>query len=171
MRLEGTTLDLNFAAVTAALYTALTLIAAPISFGNIQFRISEALCILPYFFPQAIPGLFIGCIFSNLFGGMGIFDIVFGSLATLLAAIFTYKIRVRWLACLTPALFNGPIIGAVLAFTLSPELPFWEIMPIYGAQVFIGEIGVLYIIGLPLMYYLPKTALYRKISGKLSQAQ
>ena len=90
MKFKFTTLDLNFAAVTAALYTALTLIAAPISFGNIQFRISEALCILPYFFPQAIPGLFIGCIFSNLFGGMGIFDIVFGSLATLLAAIFTY---------------------------------------------------------------------------------
>ena len=77
------------AAILAAIYAVITIILAPISYGQIQVRISEALTILPYFTPAAIPGLFVGCIVSNIFGGGGLIDIVFGSLATLIAAILS----------------------------------------------------------------------------------
>ena len=79
-------------ALIGALYAALTLVAAPISFGLMQVRISEALCILPFFTPAAVPGLFVGCVVANLLGGAALYDVIFGSLATLLAAVFT-----RWL--------------------------------------------------------------------------
>ena len=77
---------LTHAAIIAAVYVVLTIIFAPISYGQVQVRISEALTVLPYFTPAAIPGLFIGCIIANIYGGAGIIDIIFGSLATLFAA-------------------------------------------------------------------------------------
>ena len=78
------------AAVIAALYVVLVVIFNYISFGPIQFRVAEALTILPYFTPAAIPGLFIGCILANVIGGAVIWDIIFGSIATLIGAVFTY---------------------------------------------------------------------------------
>ena len=77
------------AAVIAALYVVLVVIFNYISFGPIQFRVAEALTILPYFTPAAIPGLFIGCILANVIGGAVIWDIIFGSIATLIGAVFT----------------------------------------------------------------------------------
>ena len=74
-------------ALFAAIYFVLTLMFRPISFGPIQFRISEALCVLPYFTPAAVPGVFIGCLISNIMGGAMIMDVVFGSLATLIGAV------------------------------------------------------------------------------------
>ena len=78
------------AAVIAALYVVLVVIFNYISFGPIQFRVAEALTILPYFTPAAIPGLFIGCILANVIGGAVVWDIIFGSIATLIGAVFTY---------------------------------------------------------------------------------
>ena len=78
--------------IVAALYTVLTLITTPIAFGPIQIRVSEALTLLPLIMPEAIPALFLGCILSNIFSAYGIFDIVFGSLATLLAGFLTYLV-------------------------------------------------------------------------------
>ena len=75
-----------YAAMTAGIYVALTLIFAPISFGLVQFRVSEVLCILPVFFPAAVPGLFTGCLIANFLGGAALGDIIFGSLATLIGA-------------------------------------------------------------------------------------
>ena len=83
---------ITLSAVIAALYAALTLLLAPISFGPVQCRVAECLCILPLFTPYAIPGLFLGCLISNIIGSMGMFDIVFGSLTTLVAAILTYRL-------------------------------------------------------------------------------
>ena len=77
-------------AVIAALYAALTLIVYPIAFGNIQARISEALCILPLFMPEAIPGLTLGCLIANLFSPNGVLDVAVGTGATLLATLATY---------------------------------------------------------------------------------
>ena len=74
-------------AVIAALYVVLTMVFAPISFGPVQVRIAEALCILPMFTPAAIPGLFIGCLIANLIGGGIILDVIFGSIATLIGAV------------------------------------------------------------------------------------
>ena len=77
-------------AMIAAIYVVLTIVFAPISFGQIQFRIAEALTILPAFTPAAIPGLFVGCLIGNILGGAILPDIIVGSMATLLGAIFTY---------------------------------------------------------------------------------
>ena len=83
------------AALIAAIYVVLTMFinAFNLASGNIQVRISEALCILPFFTPAAIPGLWIGCLLANLLTGAAIYDIVFGSLATLIGAIGTYLLR------------------------------------------------------------------------------
>lgn len=156
-------------AVIGALYAALTLVLAPISYGVIQFRISEVLCILPFFFPESAVGLAIGCVIANLLGpSAGPLDIVFGSLATLLAGICTAAIGVRarkaekigWGACIAacfmPVLFNAPIVGAVLALA-SSEQGFWEGFVVYGTQVAVGELGVLFVLGLPAMRYIQKS--------------
>ena len=111
------TLFLVQAALIAAVYVVLTLVFAPFSYGEIQVRISEALTILPFFTPAAIPGLFVGCILANLLGGAIPLDIAFGSIATLIGAVFTYKLRNsnKWLAPVPPIVANAvlvPFVGA-----------------------------------------------------------
>ena len=99
------------AAVIAALYAALTLPFAPIAYGPVQFRISEALTILPYFTPAAIPGVTLGCLLSNILLGSPLPDIVFGTIATLVGAIFSYRLRKhKYLVCVPPILSNALII-------------------------------------------------------------
>lgn len=130
-----TTRSLCLSAVIAALYAALTLLLAPLSFGPLQLRLSEAMTLLPMILPQAIPGLFVGCLIANLYTGM-LTDIIFGSMATLIAAIGTYLLRKKpILAAACPVVANGVIVGLVLALT--SNLPIALIM----AQVAIGEIG------------------------------
>ncbi len=127
--------SLCMSAVIAALYAALTLLLAPISYGPIQLRLSEALTLLPMLLPQAIPGLFVGCLIANLYTGM-LTDIIFGSLATLIAATGTYLLRKKpILAAACPVVSNGVIVGLTLA--LSFHLPLLLTM----AEVAIGEIG------------------------------
>ncbi len=142
-------------ALIAAIYAALTLLVYPIAFGNLQFRISEALTILPFFNPYCTIGLGIGCFIANLIGGNGILDIVFGTLATVLAAYCTSKIRRDWLAPLPPVLFNMVIVGAVLAYTLTPET-FWASFIIFAAEVGLGQLGACYVLGLPLLKLLKR---------------
>ncbi|MDD3797230.1 MAG: QueT transporter family protein, partial [Lachnospiraceae bacterium] len=81
------------AAAIAAIYVVLTMLFAPLSFGEVQVRFSEALTVLPYFTPAAIPGLFVGCIIGNFMGGAIPIDIIFGSIATLIGAVFSYHLR------------------------------------------------------------------------------
>ena len=127
--------SLCMSAVIAALYAALTLLLAPISYGPIQLRLSEALTLLPMLLPQAVPGLFVGCLIANLYTGM-LTDIIFGSLATLIAAIGTYLLRKKpLLAAACPVVSNGLIVGLTLA--LSFHLPLLLTM----LEVAIGEIG------------------------------
>ena len=139
------TLKLATAAVVGACYAVLTMILAPISYGAVQFRVSEALCILPFFMPCTAWGLFGGCIIANLLTG-NIFDIVFGSLATLAAALITAEIGRRGLN-----IFSHPA-----AFGLN------------AAQVGLGEAAVLFVIGLPMMYYLPGLKFFREFTIKLN---
>lgn len=130
-----TTRSLCVSAVIAALYAALTLLLAPISYGPIQLRLSEAMTLLPMVLPQAVPGLFVGCLIANLYTGM-LTDIVFGSLATLLAAIGTYLLRKKpILAAACPVITNGLIVGTVLA--MSANLP----PALTMAEVALGELG------------------------------
>ncbi len=119
--MKNNTLYLTRGALIAALYTALTYAASifGLSSGVIQFRISEALCILPLFMPEAIIGLFIGCILSNVLTGAIIWDVIFGSLATLIGAILTRALRalpekLKWIATLPPVISNAVIVPFVL---------------------------------------------------------
>jgi hypothetical protein len=94
--------NIVISALIAAIYATVTIILAPISYGPIQVRVSEALTLLPYLWPQAIPGLFIGCLIANFAGGFGIIDVVFGSAATLIAAIITSRMPTPYLAAVPP---------------------------------------------------------------------
>lgn len=104
------------AAVIAAIYVVLVVIFNYISFGPVQFRIAEALTILPYFTPAAIPGLFVGCIIANILGGAIVWDVVFGSIATLIGAIGTYLLRKhKWLAPVPPIVANKSLYHSYLS--------------------------------------------------------
>ncbi|MGE5561236.1 MAG: QueT transporter family protein [Chloroflexota bacterium] len=145
-------------AVIAALYAALTLALAPISYGALQFRVSEALTVLPFITPAAIPGLTIGCIIANMLGpGLGIVDIVFGSLATLIAALLTWRSRKVWLAPLPPVVANGIIIGILINYVFkAPLLPSM-------ASVAFGELVVCYLLGYPLLLLIGRNRALRDL--------
>ena len=135
------------AAMIAAIYVVLTIVFAPFSFGEVQIRIAEALTILPVFTPAAIPGLFIGCLIGNIFGGAVLPDIIFGSLATLIGALGTWILRDknRFLAPLPPIISNSLIVPFVLRYAYGVNLP----IPFMMLTVGIGEIigcGVLGIV-------------------------
>lgn len=110
-------------ALIAALYAGLTTMLAPISYGPVQFRVAEAMTLLPFCIPEAIPGLFIGCMLSNALGGFGLIDIVFGSAATLVSAWLTYKMPNVWLAAVPPVAVNALVVGGYLGIiTETPVL-------------------------------------------------
>lgn len=135
------------AALIAALYVVLTYFidAFQLASGAIQFRISEALTILPVFTPAAIPGLFIGCLLSNLITGCVIWDIVFGSLATLIGAAGTYALRkLPYLAPMCPVLANMLIVPFVLKYAYRLGDAYWFLVVTVGA----GEILACYVLGL-----------------------
>jgi len=138
------------AAMIAALYVALTYIFAPISFSEIQVRIAEALTILPVFTPAAIPGLFIGCLIGNTVGGALLPDIICGSLATLIGAFFTWKLRNThpFLAPVPPILANTLVVPFVLKYAYMVDLPILFMM----LTVCIGEILSCGVLGL-IFYY------------------
>ncbi|HVP36839.1 MAG TPA: QueT transporter family protein [Terriglobales bacterium] len=136
------------AGIIAALYAAITIVLAPISYGPVQIRVSEALTILPYLTPSAIPGLFLGCLLANIYGGLGIYDIIGGSILTLVAAFCTYLIskkRKPILAPLPPVLFNAFGVSLYLHFLF--KLPYWLTVVYVGA----GEIVACYVLGYPLL--------------------
>ena len=138
-------LRITQAAALAALYVVLTLVFAPISFGPIQVRIAEALCILPMFTPAAIPGLFIGCLLANLIGGGVILDVVFGSLATLIGAALGYLLRNnRWLVPIPAVIANTLIIPFVLKYGYGVVD---TAIPILMLQILGGEVLGCYILG------------------------
>ena len=148
-------LFLTQAAMIAALYVVLTFVsnAFGLASGAIQIRISEALTILPYFSPVAVPGLFVGCIISNLLTGCALFDVIFGSLATLLGAIGTRMLRKwKWLAPLPPIISNTLIVPFVLTYVYA--LPGG--IPYFMLTVGIGEIISCGILGMILLSVLSK---------------
>ena len=156
-------------AVVGALYAALTMLLAPISYGNLQFRISEALCVLPVFFPYTSVGLFLGCALANMISAAGILDIIFGSLATLAAAFCTAAIGRRGSTCLItlagcmmPVVFNAVVVGAVItqAYNGMDIFSHLGVFTLNAAQVGLGELGVMLLIGYPLARFLPRQAFF-----------
>lgn len=134
------------AAMIAAIYVVLTVIGASFAFGPVQVRLSEALTILPVFTPAAVPGVFLGCLISNVMAGALLPDIIFGSLATLIGAVFTWLLRnnSRYLAPLPPVTANALIVPFVLKYAYMEPLP----IPFMMLTVGIGEIVSCGILGL-----------------------
>ncbi len=142
------TLFVSQAALIAALYVVLTLLANALGLANyaIQLRFSEALTILPFFTPAAIPGLFLGCLISNLLTGAILWDIIFGSLATLLGAVGTYLLRrCKWLAPLPPIVANTLIVPMVLyfAYHIPGSIPYFMLTVGLGEILSCGVLGIL----------------------------
>ena len=137
MKNKGTLFMVQAAAI-AAVYVVLTTVFAAFSFGEVQVRISEALTILPVFTPAAIPGLFVGCLISNFLGGAILMDVIFGSIATLIGAVFTWKLRnsSKWLAPLPPIVANAIIVPFTLYYGYGVNLP----IPFMMLTVGIGEV-------------------------------
>lgn len=153
-----TTRALARAGIIAALYAALTYAFAPVAYGPLQIRSAEALCILPIFFIEAIPGLFVGCALANLLSGYGIYDIAFGSLTTLVAAILTFIIglilRRNFLSAvlggIPPILFNAIVIPFVIILgdVETPMAAYWAL---FGEFMLTQSVWV-YALGLPLYF-------------------
>lgn len=142
---------LTHASIIAALYVALTAIFQAISFGALQVRVSEALCVLPVLSAAAVPGLFIGCLISNILWSGAILDIIVGSLTTLVAAAITYRLRKKPLIAFSaPVILNALAIAAVLGLLFGVP---------YGLGVLyvgIGQIIACYGLGVPLWILLRK---------------
>ena len=162
-----TTKQLAIAGIIAAIYTVMSLLSSVfgIAYGPIQCRFSEALTVLPFFLPEAIPGLFIGCIVTNLMSTVGPLDLILGSVATLLAALWTRRMPNKWLAPLPPVLCNAVIIGAMIAwYEVGFTEAFWGMFAFNALTVGIGQILACYGLGLLLMKALSRTPAFRNHS-------
>lgn len=150
--MNNTTKIICFNAVIAALYIALTMALAPISYGVIQLRVAESLTILPAVLPFSVIGLFIGCAISNSISMFGIYDVIFGSLITLLAGFLTSKLKNKWLAPLPPIVLNAfglPLIW----YLIGSETVYW----INVLSIFVSQTIILYLLGVPLLILIKKT--------------
>lgn len=144
-----------FNGVLAGLYLALTLVLAPISYGTIQLRIAECFCVLPALFPFSIWGLFGGCLLANLlYPVFSIYDVIFGSLTTLLAGVITSKLKNAFLAPLPPIVLNALILPLIW-FLFGGESVYW----INVLSIFISQSIVLYGVGVPLYFVCKKNLL------------
>lgn len=149
------------AAALAALYAALTLLLEPISYGPVQFRVSEALCVMALFTPAAVPGLFVGCLIANVLGGNGLYDIVFGSLATLASAYLGYRLRgAKWLVPMPSVIINAIVIGPMLFYIYQ----LGDTALFCVATVGIGQFLACYVLGIPLMLFMEKVGVQRLLS-------
>ena len=133
---------ITLSAIIAALYVVMTLVSAVfgLSSGAIQIRISEALCVLCFFTPAAIPGLSVGCLIANLITGANILDVVFGTLATLLGAVGGYLLRKSsspWLVTVPTVLANAAIIPFVIVYGFGEPT---EMLPFFAFTIFVGEL-------------------------------
>ena len=148
--------DLTLAALIAAVYAVLT-VALPVpAFSGVQFRVAEAMTVLPFLFPAATPGLFVGCFLANLFSPYPL-DILCGSLATLLACMVTQRMPNRYLASLPPVVFNMIIVGAEIAWFETGFGPgFWPAYAFNAVTVGVGELAACFILGQLLLSALPR---------------
>lgn len=158
-----TTKQLTTAAVIAAVYAALTLLLPIPQYGGVQLRVAEAMTVLPFFFPEAIPGLTVGCFLANLLGSPFVLDWIFGTLATLLAAIWTSKLRRRALAPVPPVVCNMVIVGAEIAYFATLDgAAFWPAYGLNALTVGLGEAIACGVLGTLLLRLLPRVPSLRR---------
>ena len=151
-----TTRDLTLAAAIAAVYAALTLSLPIPQYHGVQLRAAEALTVLPFLFPAAIPGLTVGCFLANLLGSPFVLDWIFGTLATFLAAVLTRRMPSRWLAPLPPVAWSASMEGAAFlpAFALN------------ALTVGLGELVACYVLGSLLLAVLPRVPYIRQLAPR-----
>jgi len=138
------------AGVIAALYIIVTFLLQAISFGPIQLRVAEVLTVLPILYLEAVPGVFVGVLIANIFGGLGMVDIVLGSGISLLAAYITFRFRHSFVAYLSPVLLNSFLVSAYLHLLF--EWPYW----LNVISISVSQAIVILGLGYPLIQYLKK---------------
>jgi len=152
--------NLTVAAVIAALYAVLGCFGNlfSLTFGPIQIRFAEALTVLPFFFPPAVPGLTIGCLLTNLLSPYGPLDVIFGTLATAIAALLTRRTKWAWLAPLPPILTNLLILPILWSWAQVGAIndAFWAAWVLNAATFLPGQIAACYGLGLLLLRTLPR---------------
>jgi uncharacterized membrane protein len=164
---NSTTSRLCRAGVIAALYVALNYAFAPVAFGPFQIRPAEALCILPLLFPEAVLALYVGCILSNLLSPFFLYDVVFGSFATLLAAFCTFLVGKKikntpiklFLGCFSPVFFNTLIIPYIIVFLCGGGAAYESLFIAYllnAFSIFVTETAFVYGLGIPLYFTIKK---------------
>lgn len=163
--------SLTEGAMIAAIYGVLTLVFWQFSSMQIQVRVSEALCVLPLFTSAAVPGLTVGCFLVNILMG-NIWDAIFGSMATFLAAAVAYRLKekktaLHWLAPLACVVFNALIVPFVLYFgygvtTFGNEAGMWLVLGLQALSIAIGQVIACYGLGMPLYYLLKRTRLFER---------
>lgn len=151
-------------AIMAALYAAITILTAPLSYGLVQFRLSEALVVLCCIEPFVGIGITLGCFLANLFSTVTFLDIFIGTTATALACLWTAKCKKAWLMPLPNILCNALLVGGMLAFILFPHnltAGFFTA----ALQVGFGEAAVMYLLGIPLYFFVKKSGFMKKLLG------
>ena len=170
MKSSLTVRQITLAAVVGALYVTMSYFSNifGLSYGYIQCRFSEALTVLPFLCPTTVWGLFVGCIITNILSPYGTMDLIFGSLATLLAGLLTARGKNKWLAPLPPVLCNGLIIGAMIAFQetgLSSAFP--AAFAFNAVTVAAGEALACYVLGMILLEVLTRARILPdRVRGK-----
>jgi len=155
--------ELTLAAMLGAVYAVLTMILPIPQYIGVQVRLAEALTVLPFLFPAATPGLFVGCVIANLLSPYGLLDVVAGSAATLLACLWTQRLKKRWLAPLPAVICNAGIVGAVIAFAQTGIGPaFWPAYGLNALSVGLGELIASYLLGSMLLSAIPRISFFRE---------
>ena len=155
-----------FNGIIAALYVVLAYIFAPISYGPVQARIAECMTIFPIFSWGTIPGVTLGCLIANLINpeNLGPIDIVGGTLATLIAGVFSYLLgrKIKWLGLIPPVIFNGLIVGGYLSYMFLEQITIGGVA-FTMLTVAAGELAVMLVLGIPLVAVIDKTGLRKKL--------
>jgi uncharacterized membrane protein len=147
------------AAIVAALYVVLTLVSKPLTIGFVEVRFSEVLTVLPFFMPSTVWGLFAGCFIANIFNG-SIVDVVIGSLATLIGAYLTSKIKIKWL-CPLPTVLSNTVLIPFVIMTYANEWSF-SAYALAAGGVFASEVVSVYVLGLILLIVLEKRKIFKR---------
>ena len=139
-----------------------------LTYGPVQCRFSEALTVLPYLNPLAVWGLFVGCVLSNILSPYGPLDLIFGSLATLLAGLLPARCPSKWLTPLPPVICNGILVGGLISYQeVGFTAAFGGTFLFNAASVALGELLACYVLGLPLLTLMDKAKVFGKTAPAL----
>lgn len=165
-----TTRQIALNGLAAGLYAAVTILTASFAYGNIQFRLAEALCLLAALEPGLTVGLTLGCLIANIFSTVSALDIIVSTLATFLSCLLLRHIKKSVLLPLPLIFCNALLVGAMLSFVSFPAEAFWSGFAIFALEVAAGEAAVLYFLGLPLYCFFEKTQLIARLLGGAAQS-